>query len=848
MTVSPRAQSPHSPLRHRRAPAPFRLAAALAVAAALCLAPVPGEGAADEGRSVTVIDRDGHRVVGSHEPLGVAGEPTGFQQLRPAWGAIRDRLREVSRQWTRNVSGLDLNALPISAVERIEILDEGPVRHSAYAIGAAINIVLRTDYEGVEVSAGAGLPTQEGRDSQNGSALWGGALGRGHLTLGVAHIGREEVLDKDRHYSRAAWTPGGSIADTRGVSIAGNSIFFVPDDGDNDPDTSADPVYASLGPCDPSVYTGVLTHPAGEVCGYPYAEISWFDEFPQLSRESLILAADHPLGDDADVYVEARVAQGHSLLRYAPPVGTFEFEATGDVRQNLIDNVDGLDSTNFPEDDEVTVRHRFVGHGNRQWRGNVEEYGLTLGVQGGLGDDLGYDMHAEYYRHKTVTTGINLVSERLARAAIESGAYDIANPLSPADPTLHQQAIRDMALRLTRDTENERRRASAALEGTAFTMSGGAVRWTVGVEVEDREWQNVYDYRDSENRFHEVADVLGSGGASIAAERRRVSALAESTVPLLDGWDLTLGARRDDYDDVGEAVSLHAANRYRLNENLALRASWSRAARPPSLTELHSPEALGFPRVCDPVNKDPNGRPICTQQEMLTGGNPDLEPDSAERLSVGATAGFGAYSFAADWFTVEVSDIPDSVSAQTVVDRAAAGNPVPGTNVERDGQRIDKIRNLTAQEGESETEGFALHAGAAWETDRADLALDVRAVRTTHFEYRVLGVEQPGDFPRDRAHAVLRASRGDLTVSWNAHLVSGYSNTSEAGRYKGWHGHDVALQLRDALGLDGLDLTGGVLNVADRGPSIDSSGEDGPALTLDSVRGRTFFVNATMSW
>ena len=41
------------------------------------------------------------------------------------------------------------------------------------------NIMLRNDFDGVEVSAGAGLPTRKGMDSRNGSALWGGAPGPG---------------------------------------------------------------------------------------------------------------------------------------------------------------------------------------------------------------------------------------------------------------------------------------------------------------------------------------------------------------------------------------------------------------------------------------------------------------------------------------------------------------------------------------------------------------------------------------------------------------------------------------------------------------------------------------------
>ena len=320
-----------------------------------------------------------------------------------------------------------------------------------------------------------------------------------------------------------------------------------------------------------------------------------------------------------------------------------------------------------------------------------------------------------------------------------------------------------------------------------------------------------------------------------------MSALAEASLPLLADWDLTLGARRDKFDDVGEAVSLRAANRYRLNDNLVFRASWDRGARPPSLGELHLPEALTFPRVCDPLNGG-----VCGQEDMQIAGNPEMEPDEVERLSVGATANFGVFFFAADWFVVELADLPAIVGAQTVVDRAAAGNPLPGTSVEREGGIISKIVNPIVQAGESETEGIALQAGGAWETAWADWAVDVHAIRTTHDEYRVLGVEQPGDFPRDRIHAVLRSSWGDVTASWNVHAKSGYWNVDGTGRYKAWQGHDLAIQWRDALGI-GLDLTGGVLNVANRGPSIDPSNERGPDLSLDSVRGRTFFVNATMS-
>ena len=102
-------------------------------------------------------------------------------------------------------------------------------------------------------------------------------------------------------------------------------------------------------------------------------------------------------------------------------------------------------------------------------------------------------------------------------------------------------------------------------------------------------------------------------------------------------------------------------------------------------------------------------------------------------------------------------------------------------------------------------------------------------------------------FPRDRVHALLRASRSGVTASWNIHAVSGYRNPKSSGRYNGWTGHDVALRWQGAFGIYRLDVAGGVLNIGNRGPATDSSGTFDPALTLDSVMGRTVFLNATLS-
>ena len=808
-------------------------AAAGMLATMVLVAPAPVAGAQRAGTAI-VIDREDIALSGAATLSELLSSRSGFNNFG-LHGARFGTGVAVYLVNGRPVSGLDLTTLPLAAVERVEIRNEGPVRNSAYGIGAVIDIVLRNDFAGFEVSAGTGLPSRKGMDSRHGSALLGGALGRGHVTAAVSHFRRDELRARDRDLSHARYTPGGSYADAQGVSEFGNTVILPGDDGGR----------FGLGDCEEPTYTGILSHPAGEICGFPSGDIYWLRG--RDAHESLHVAADQPLPGASEVYAQARAAQGERFSVSTPNADRLTISPTGEARQRLLDAVVNLPPGYvFPSDGEVTLLHRFVGHGNREWATDLEQHGLTLGVRGDTKGGLGYDVHVEYDRDREVETGTNLQSLSLVRAAIESGAYDLAQPLSRAPE--HLQAIRDTRVGSTRTTQDEYTRAHASLAGELLTVAGGPVRWTAGVEVQEWDHRRVYDLQ-SQNRAHENDDVIGYGGASLVADRRRVSLMAESTVPVREHWDLTLGARRDDYDDVGEAISLRIANGYQLSDTLALRASWSRAAHPPGLFWVHSPQAQYFATVCDPLLEDDDGNPLCVGNiHLVTAGNPDLGPDRVERVSAGATATFGGFSFSADWFLAHHSDLPGIPSSQVVVDRAAAGNPLPGTSVERrtDGDgSIERISVRSGPFGALKDRGIALHASVDWETDWADLALDVHATRTLHHRHSFLGLTSPGGYVRDRAHAVLKARRGDFAASWSVYGRSGYLNGTETGRYPGWFGHDLTLHWRDA---GGIDLTGGILNVANRGASLDSSRDHGPVRSLDSDRGRTFFLTATMRW
>ena len=159
----------------------------------------------------------------------------------------------------------------------------------------------------------------------------------------------------------------------------------------------------------------------------------------------------------------------------------------------------------------------------------------------------------------------------------------------------------------------------------------------------------------------------------------------------------------------------------------------------------------------------------------------------------------------------------------------------------RDGNLIQRIEGSWGNNGESDIEGVDLRARLDWKTDLAEMAFDLRWSRVTEDEIRVAGEKSPYTYPRDRVHGSFRVSRGRVAANWSVYGVSEYWNTDRTARYGEWVGHDVTLSWREAFGMRGLDLIGGVLNIADRGPSI---ADDEPDLTFASAQGRTLFLNA----
>ncbi len=88
----------------------------------------------------------------------------------------------------RGTSGVDLNAIPASAIESVEILrDSAAAQYGSDAIAGVINVVMKSSPEPIKVDLKAGQTTHEDGEMVNLALSGGWSLGRGALFVAGEH-------------------------------------------------------------------------------------------------------------------------------------------------------------------------------------------------------------------------------------------------------------------------------------------------------------------------------------------------------------------------------------------------------------------------------------------------------------------------------------------------------------------------------------------------------------------------------------------------------------------------------------------------------------------------------------
>ena len=744
----------------------------------------------------------------------------------------------------------NLDMIPLSAVERIEVLrgeSLGTFGGHEATVGA-LNLVLRRDLDGFDIRTVARLPGKSGGDARQGSVWWGGAFGSdGRVTLGVDVLDRQEIVGSAREHSRSEWTPDGNFADARNVSVGGNTVYVF--------DRSAETLRSlALGPCDPALgYTGPLRNPPGirsgdSGCGYAYGN-AWWDS-AGAGRTSAILNLDHPLGERAELRLDANVTRSHWEFRYAPSVDVFSIVPDEDLLDAINDAAGDADPAfKATQEDVFSVGHRFIGHGNRDWESRSTEIDVSATVAGSLAEGLGYEAGLSARVFDGSVTGRTFVDAQRIGQEIGAGRYDLEDPLS-MDPE-HLEAIDRSSLSEDNDSGARYLGGRFALEGAFPALGGRDAHWTAGTEIGTVEAHDILTFLDRDGGTRDVNGVLGSGGTSYEGDRDAAGAFTELSLPLARKVDMRVAARADEYDDVGSLHSWRLGAEYRPTDILAFRGSWSAGDRAPSMHHLHAsasqdhpyvrcaPDAGPPPRTCDEANY--------RQVTRVTRGNPDLDPSRLEKLSLGAGIRKEPFHFVADWYRLKTTGLPGRNRPTWAMLNHPECPPGGGSGdcIERMAGDIT-IHDSFANAVDTEVSGVNARFGARRDTGWGFLAMRGLWRHVIDSEETVADDTNPLQLPRNAVRIVTSVGRGDVTGHWAFNHRDRIRNRLGDGHFGSWTGHDLTLDWKSPFGMEGKRLTAGVYNVTDAELSVNTanpSRSDGPRA---AGWGRTFFLTFNM--
>ena len=567
--------------------------------------------------------------------------------------------------------GADLNLLPLAIVERVEILSGAAAGlHGTDAIGGAVNIVLRDDLVGAELGLGANRPSQPGADAEQGAFVLGARHDRGRFLISAEVFRREPIFDRDRSWSRA-FDPGtGNIADTRGISQAGNTIIpLAPLPG-----TLFQWVPAPN--CPPEVYAGVFDIPQGQACAYDFASQAMMTA--SLNRQNMFVTADYELNADHRLYFQQSVARLKSQGRLAPVVSQFRVAA---------------DNPNNPfPGTPMFLQHRLVALGNRDGLQTNTVMDSLLGLAGRLGA-VDYDLSIRHNRYESSEFGAAHALASIVSQLVASGAYDPFDPFSPANA----DAIAQMSHAIHRDVRGRYIDSSLILSGDA-----GSLRWAAGTEYRSESLTDSFDLQS------QAGNVLGAGtGADIRGSRDAWSVFTEWLIPLHETFGLTVAGRYDDFEKGGSRFSPQASLYWQPLPIFKLHGGWGRGLR---VADLGTQFLPGDQTVVTPVSPFP-GPPVT----VTTGPNPDLAPERSEHLHLGLNLEpLDNLRLRAELYRIEVDRVIVLPTLQMLVNLDQEGFGLPaGTGITRnDAGQIIAADLAPVNLGRLEREGLDL--GLDW--------------------------------------------------------------------------------------------------------------------------------------
>jgi outer membrane receptor protein involved in Fe transport len=614
-------------------------------------------------------------------------------------GAQRTLVLVDGKRWVNGGSGagttiaaVDLNSIPASAIERIEVLKDGAsALYGSDAIGGVVNIITRRRVNGVELTGYGGMSPHGDAEQYNASVTGGAVSDKGSFMFTAEYFDQRAMLAGNRDWAKVALNhfyntgktstggsgtiPSGRIlvdpadpACTKPLCAALASAFgagaryYMPDATKPACPATGAPMDGS---CQVNGWRPYLNATAAARLGVPndlynYQSVNFL--ITPSTRKSLFANGEYHVSDSARAYFQGSFLNRASSNLLAPePLTTSSFGIVTSATNPY--NPFGVDVAD--------ARRRLVEYAGRSQSFDLDTVRTVAGIDGTLPSEFGplqgvyWDLAFNYGRTSGTTSNygsLNVQSvgngltgpfykDPALITATNPGGYGCGTAASPipncvpvnlfgGKGTLTPDMV--TALGGYRGIQTGWNQIAAATANLSAELFKVASERPVGIAAG-------YEYRNVYGGF--LPDPIGAAGLSFdynSLETRGSYHVNEgyaeldipvvSNLPLADDVEVQAAARAFNYSSFGSDVTYKFGGRWRPIRDVTLRGTYSTGFRAPDVSDLYGGQAPSAEVAVDPCAGTPSGAVAarCAQFAASQGASPAKvvgNPDSSTQLN-----------------------------------------------------------------------------------------------------------------------------------------------------------------------------------------------------------------------
>ncbi len=666
---------------------------------------------------------------------------------------------------------IDINTIPSAAIQNVEVITGGA--SSVYgpdAMAGVVNFVLKKNFQGLDVDMQTGISEKGDGQESRFSALAGinSPDGRGNIMLGFDWTKRDPVLLKDRDFYVNGWldptNPGAGFMNPRGYNtgqsannrptqaavdalfpqvapgtVSNSQVIYFNNDGT--PFTADKGGLGYKGPLnamDAGAFTMIKRLTNGNL---DQAYTEGYLSTP-LQRHSMFGRANYDITDDLSAYVQTsysnvvvdqRGGYPPALTVWQAPIPVNAATPIPAALQSLLNSravvptaAAGTTGPTSPWSLFQVLNY----NGPINTRNTSDVWQILAGLKGNVGfRDWTWDAYvsrgdtkiiAESQRLPSLQRYQNLVGRPNFGTGVgfvgSGNGYKIDCPtglpvfreFTPAD-----SCLKGIETRMRNLTDLTQDIAEANLQGAAFGLPAGEVRFAAGVSYRKNEF--VFDPGNSvEQILDNPIGLFASNGTQGSTNVKEI--YGELLVPVIHNLDLELGYRFSDFNTAGGTNTYKGLFTWKALDELTFRGGYQFATRAPNTAELFTgptQAVVAFPSV-DPcsvatlsawgnVPGNPNrvkvqalcraiignstslfdtgpggpnaffrpGGPAFFPLEIeVVKGNPDVGPETGKTWTLGAVVtnpfGLERLNITVDAYRIQISETISPVSSTTV--------------------------------------------------------------------------------------------------------------------------------------------------------------------------------------